>query len=69
MKAPKGLRLLVVSDAGERIRIGDGDVDVILTKGAWRIVDEQTFMLVATIANGNRVQIDTVSLDPAERRN
>ena len=38
-------------------------------KGIWHIVDEQSFLLLATRAVGTQLQIDTASLDPKERRN
>ena len=65
--AEVGLVITIVAPEGEALHTAEADI--VLSPGRWRIVDEQSFMLVATTANGNRLQLDALSLDPSERRN
>lgn len=72
LAAPKSLRITVHGDAPpEAIRFPGSDRDIELEPGWWRLIDEESYMLMAHTAFGGRVREDKKLLDVSlpERRN
>jgi len=66
---PYRLELTFSDPAGQRIRIAGAAADLLIGPGKWHLLDDESFMLIATRAVGNQIQMDARALSTSERRN